>query len=148
MSLELIIMVGAAGTGKTTHAQKHAKANGHIWLSSDHNRARLGTSESDLTVSKQAFKLMEKEARENLAAGRSVIIDATFTTPKARAPFVKIGREFGAKIIAHCMQTSLAEAKKRNNNRERVVPEFVIVGMFNKLELPTIGEVDEISNIE
>jgi protein phosphatase len=142
--MEVILFCGPSGSGKSFRSKELEREKNYVRLSSDENRARLGTGEEDQSVSRQAFELMEKELRENLSQGKSVILDATFTHRKARKPFISIAREFGAKIIAICLTTSSNLCKSRNSGRERTVPEWVIDKQFGQLAFPDLSEVNEV----
>lgn len=141
-NLQLVLVCGISGSGKSTYAKVINKENEFILLSSDAFRAVLGRDENDQTVSAKAFEYLKNNARYFLKQGRSVIIDATSTYPKSRRDFVDIGREFGAVVVAYCMDIPIEVCKERNAARERVVPDFVIQNQANRLAFPTLEEFD------
>jgi predicted kinase len=141
----LIIVMGVSGSGKSTYSKTLDTNNLRaVRLSSDELRGVLGSSEEDQTVSGKVFQTMEYMTEYLLKNNRDVIIDATMVSPKARAPFVAIARKLGKKVKVIVMNTPIEECKKRNANRDRKVPAFVIQAQANRLELPTKDEVDEI----
>lgn len=135
----LTLFVGAPGAGKSSEFQR-AFYTGAVCLSSDTLRGQIGKDESDQSVSGQVFATMEVMARYLLNQGFDVVIDATNMTKKARAPFVRIGRECGARVRAKVFDTSIEECKRRNAARARKVPEHVIDRMFAQFEMPTEAE--------
>ncbi len=140
----LFLLVGAPGCGKSTLTRAFARDT--LTLSSDSLRAVVGAGEldNDPKVNFIVFKTLENMASYFLARGYDVAIDATNVTRKARKPFVEIAKQFGANIIAYVSEATLEQCKARNAARARVVPEDVIERMHNGMEIPTIGEVDEI----
>ena len=142
--LQIIILCGVAGSGKSTESHKLYETLGFPVLSSDVNRSRLGRGENDQSVSRQAFDLMASETKNLLKLGQSVILDACFRTPKSRKAFIEIGRECGANITAYCIDTPIAIAKERNSKRTRFVPNDVIDRQYQTLIWPTLDEVDRI----
>jgi protein phosphatase len=142
----LIIYSGISGSGKSTHSKKTGISTA-VRLSSDELRAVIGKDENDQAVSGKVFQTMEYMTDYFLKEGRDVVIDATMVNAKARAPFVAIARKHKHKVKVIVMSTLIEEAKKRNANRDRKVPVFVIQAQANRFELPTSEEVDEIEII-
>lgn len=94
----LVLLIGAAGAGKTTLAARHFLPD--AVLSSDTFRARLGTGEADQTVTRTAFAALHQELERRLAAGRLTVIDATNVTARARAALVRRARRAGRPVVA------------------------------------------------
>lgn len=138
----LYLVIGAPGAGKSTFcSQKHLDK---IVLSSDRLRGVVGTSEADQTVSHIVFRTMENMTGYFLSLLKDVVIDATNLNVKNRKGFVQMGRRFNAKIIAQVIRTSLQESLRRNAIRSRFVPVDIITNMHASLQIPLVGEVDEI----
>jgi protein phosphatase len=143
--LELVIVCGLSGSGKSWLSKKREENNHRfIRLSSDELRGVIGSGEEDQTVSGQVFKTMEVMTEFFLKSGRSVIIDATMLNPRARKPFVELGRKYEALLIAYCVKTPLEKCLERNRNRKRFVPEEIIRIQAAKLEWPTKEEFDDV----
>jgi predicted kinase len=90
---------------------------------------------------------MQVEARKFLKEGKTVIIDATNTNPKARGRFTSIARELGVSIEAYMVDVPISVAYARNKTRERQVPEFAIAQQYKALSAPDNKEVDTLYKI-
>jgi len=150
--LEVILLVGAPGSGKSTWGEKYAADNGMTYLSSDKNRARLGTGEEDQSVSARAFALLKTEMNHALQNEKNVVIDATFMSIKARKEFVAIARLHNAHLRAVVFEllreTILSRNKRRADAGGRNVPEDVIDKMLDKYQRPDKPEFDEVTFIK
>ncbi len=77
-----------------------------------------------MCTSKDHFNARNRERRqrrlieEALEAGKSVVVDNTNATPADRAALIQIGRQHGAKIVAYSFETTVADARERNDQRE------------------------------
>lgn len=145
MEAKLYIVCGISGSGKSTVAKNlEAQIANSILLSSDALRAIIGKSEEDQDVSPIVFGTMKTMTEYLLKRGRTVIIDATNTTIKARNRFTQIARKIGVQVTVVAVEIEVATAKARNAQRSRKVPEEVIDRQFEKFVLPTQQEVDRI----
>ena len=115
-ALSVIAMHGLAGTGKTTASERLAEALGAVRLRSDVERKRLhglaaleraaappgeGLYAADAT--RQTYERLEMLARECLAAGYPVIVDATFLERGRRDAFRRVAAQAGAAFeLASC----------------------------------------------
>ena len=144
----VILTIGAPSSGKSTWGEQFAKDNSYTYLSSDRNRARVGRGEDDQRASAAAFALLKEEMGAALDRGENVLVDACFTSKKARRDFVNIARGRGVKLKAVTFELNkkilLERNAKRASDGGRNVPEWVIQKMLNNYEQPTIGEFDEI----
>lgn len=139
-------MIGAPGSGKSTWGEKYALENGYTYLSSDRNRALLGTGEDDQKVSARAFALLREEMRNALDSGQNVVVDACFVSKKARKEFVEIARGSGARLRAVTFELPRETIVERNKKRSRVVPEWVIDRMLGNYQAPVApDEFDEVT---
>jgi uncharacterized protein len=127
----LIITVGLVGTGKTTIAQALAKHLGAVTISSDVIRKTLagiplterrlnepdtGIYSADFT--RRTFHEMFRRAREFLAAGTGVILDATFTRAEGRLKAARLAAETGADFFV--IECTLDEASVRERLEQRL----------------------------
>ena len=78
----LVVLIGAAGAGKTTLAARLFAADEVI--SSDELRARVSGSATDQRATRLAFAILHREVARRLAAGRLVVVDATSVERAAR----------------------------------------------------------------
>jgi polynucleotide kinase-phosphatase len=88
--LALVVMVGAAGAGKSTFAQRCFRET--EVLSSDAFRAMVRDDAGDMGATGDAFDVLHLAAAKRLAAGRLTVVDATNVTPWARRPLVALAR--------------------------------------------------------
>ncbi len=121
----LIVLVGAAGAGKTTFAARHFDA-AEI-LSSDAFRGLLSGDEADQGVTRTAFSILHREVTRRLAAGRLVVVDATNVEAHARRALLARARSAGVPAIAIVLALPAAAVHARNAARSgRVVPAAIV----------------------
>lgn len=138
-------MVGVSGAGKSTFIEKLLKSDPNIVVhSSDKLRGILGKDENDQSVTPQVFSTIKYNLNRDLAAGKSVIIDATSLNPKERKDYILTAKKHSAKIIAYVLErdknTLMNNQKKRAAAGGREVPEFVIDKMLAKYVRPSKAE--------
>lgn len=131
---KLTIMVGLPGSGKSTIAHNYGEV-----VSTDAVREELlgdvsNQSNGDM-IFNEAFSRVHKLLNSNVDA----VFDATNISKKRRS---KLFREFkeADNIIAVFVNTDINECLKRNNSRDRKVPEEVIYRMLRSLDVPTVEE--------
>ena len=88
-------------------------------------------------VDKKVFAELHRRVREALAQGKDVIYDATNVERKTRKNIIN---SFDAQHVCVYVSTDVEECKRRNAQRERVVPTEVIERMASKLVVPTVEE--------
>lgn len=150
MSLKVYLCVGAPGSGKSTWSKKLAAKDANIVrLCPDEFRAKFGSSESDQSVSAQAFGATRHGMENALRNGKSVIIDATNMYRKTRRDFTEIAKKFDAVTVAVVFEATKATLLNRNAQRGseggRNVPEDVIDRMLGRYERPTELEFDQVN---
>jgi predicted kinase len=121
----LVVLVGAAGAGKSTFASRHFAAADV--LSSDALRAALTGDEADQRANRQAFSILHREVSRRLAAGRTVVVDATNVERHARRALLARARFAGVPAVAIVLALPPEVVADRNRARPgRVVdPEIV-----------------------
>jgi predicted kinase len=121
----VIVLVGAAGAGKSTLARRHFAAD--EILSSDDLRGAIRGDPSDQTVTRIAFRILHRELTKRLSGGRSVVVDATNLTRAARLAIVRRAAVLGAPVQAIVLVPPEAEVRARNGARwsGRVPPDVV-----------------------
>lgn len=136
----ITILVGISGSGKSTWAEQNNK-NSFV-LSADKFRGILGASESDQSVSRQAFEHLNVMCEYMLKYFPyiDIIIDNTSTTATSRVNFIKLAKKYNLSICAVYFNTPLPICIERNAKRERKVPENVIERQNNQLIIPSESE--------
>jgi predicted kinase len=128
--LELIVLMGLQGSGKTTFRQRHFDAT-HVVVSKDlmPNNRRPERRQTELVTSA-------------LRAGQSVVVDNTNPRAADRAALVAIARGCGAKCIGYYFPCTTQFALARNGSRtgRARVPDVGIFATAKALEPPHAAE--------
>jgi predicted kinase len=111
----LVVLVGAAGAGKSTFAARHF-ARDEI-LSSDAFRAIVGRGEDDQAATKAAFAALHRAATRRLSAGRLAVVDATNVERHARTTLVRRARAARVPAIAIVLDLPPGVVAGRNARR-------------------------------
>jgi protein phosphatase len=142
----LVVLVGAAGSGKSTFAARWF-APSEI-LSSDTFREILTGDPSDQRATKTAFSIIHREVTKRLAAKRTVVVDATNVEAAARRQLIARARFAGVPAIAIVFALPRDVVLARNAARPgRVVNPAVVERHLERLEtalpdLPDEGFTD------
>ena len=136
---KLILARGLPGSGKSTWSQK--------WVEEDPtNRVRVNRDDIRWELFKQYYlspdahgTTQEKEAQvthvqnnmvqKALKDGKHVVVDNTNLDPRVFREFGKIAAQYEAHLTNKDFPVDIEECIRRNNARDRVVPEHVIRGM-------------------
>ncbi|WP_230209322.1 LLM class flavin-dependent oxidoreductase [Nostocoides sp. HKS02] len=113
-------MVGAGGSGKSTWAAEHYRAQEVV--SSDALRAVVGSGEGDLDASADAFAVLEQIITARLRRGLTVVVDTLGLDPAQRSRHLALGRAAGLPCVAVLFDTPPAVCRERNAQRDRPVP--------------------------
>jgi protein phosphatase len=121
----LVVLVGAAGSGKSTFATRHFDPS--EILSSDGYRAMIAGDEADQSVTRAAFGRLHRDLGRRLGAGRLTVVDATNVDVSARRPLLKRAAAAGLDAVAIVLDLPSTIVLARNQARSgRVVdPEVV-----------------------
>jgi len=121
----LVLLVGAAGSGKSTWAARHMPPT--AVLSSDAFRALVAGDPADQEATPDAFRVLHAVARARLKRGLITVIDATNLTDGARRPLLALAAARGRPVIAVVFAVPLERALAQNAARAgRRVPEAVV----------------------
>jgi len=118
--LEIVVLVGIPGSGKTTRARN---------LYPNHRRINLDTLKSR--------NREDEEIANSLSNGRDIIIDNTNATKKSRSKYVQLAKLYGVSVKVVYLQCPLELALERNASREgkERVPDNA-VRFYNKILQP------------
>jgi len=121
----LVVLVGAAGSGKTTLAARLFRPD--QVLSSDAYRGMIAGDEDDQSVTRVACKVLHRDLDRRLAAGQTTVVDATSVTSFARRALVRIAARHGVPAVAIVLDLPPDVVLARNAARPgRIVPEAAV----------------------
>ena len=137
------MLIGLPGCGKSTLANKFKATSHTVVLSSDSIREELFGDEDEQMEPERVFATMFYRTVQALEDDLNVIYDATNINRKLRMNTLErlkkaVSRHFITEAIV--VYTDIAEVKRRNASRDRVVPEYVIDNMLKNFELPVYNE--------
>jgi predicted kinase len=129
--MELVVLIGLPGAGKTTFHRSRYGAT-HVHVSKD--LLGHGARRKD----EKQMRLVEMTLR----SGRSVVVDNTNPRRADRVPLLEAARRFGARTLAVLVTAPVAECLRRNAAREgrARVPAVAIYVAAKKLEPPSREE--------
>jgi len=121
----LVLLVGPAGSGKSTFAQRHFAPDEVV--SSDAYRAVVSGDEADQSATDAAFRLLHRRVEERLARGLLTVVDATNVLHWARQPLLQLAVRHGRPAVAIVFDVDLEQALSWNEARRgRHVPPSVV----------------------
>lgn len=128
--MDLVILVGLQGAGKSTFYQTHFAVS-HDWISKDR-----------FPNNRKPARRQRQLVEEALGAGRSVVIDNTNATAADRAELIALGRAFGASIVGYYFESRLADCLERNRQRagKARIPDAALFATRKKLVQPSMTE--------
>jgi predicted kinase len=129
----LVVLVGAAGSGKSTFAARWFDPS--EILSSDAFREILTGDASDQRATKTAFSIIHREVTKRLAAKRTVVVDATNIEPSARRHLIARAKFAEVPAIAIVFALPRGVVLARNAARQgRVVDPAIVERHLERLE--------------
>ena len=129
----LVVLVGAAGSGKSTFAARHFAP--HEVLSSDAFRARIAGDPSDQRATRPAFAALHRELERRLAARLLTVVDATSVTPYARGGLLARAGAAGVPAVGIVLDLPADLVRERNRGREgrAAIPEDAVTAQLADL---------------
>ena len=138
------MLIGLPGSGKSHYANEYIKTHsGTVVISSDDIRQELWGDANDQQNPSQVFDEMFIRTVSTMKKGINVIYDATNLTAKTRKATLTrlhqaLNQDFVA--VADVIVCSLSECKRRQNGRDRKVPDEVIDRMVRQFQTPWYNE--------
>jgi predicted kinase len=140
--LELTLLVGAPGSGKSTFRQS---ITDHKIICMDDERQRLCGTPNDMSKNQEVFNNCFRELSKSMKAGENVLWDATSWTRKARKPLIDAARQHGAQIHVIYWDLTIQTLLERNAGREKKVPEDIVWKFYKEIETPASYEPDNLT---
>jgi predicted kinase len=152
----LVLLVGAPASGKSTLAAALVAAgevDADDVLSTDTYREVLTGDALDLTSDRKVWVQVRERLVQKMAAGQTTVVDATNLFARRRARHLAVAREYGRPVVAIRFEVPAAELLERNERRDRVLRESVVVTMAVEMEENAdrealAAEVDLVLNAE
>ncbi len=133
----VVLTIGLPGSGKSSWF----KRRGVTPLSSDLLRTLLFDNITEQKYQDLVFGTLRSLLRARLIARMPWnYVDATNLSPKERAGWIKMAKEFGYEAHAVFFDVPLEVCKDRNLRRARMVPDDVMNRFAEKLRPPTFEE--------
>lgn len=120
----LVVLIGAAGSGKSTWAKTHF-ADSEI-VSTDAMRALVGEDEGDQRANHDMFVIFDAVTLARVRRRLTTVIDSTALEAERRAHYLALGRQFGIPVVAIVLRATSQTCIIANAQRERRVPHDVI----------------------
>lgn len=135
---EFIMMVGLPASGKSTYAEKLAKRIDADLHSTDEIRKEICGDENSQEKNDEVFQIVRKRIKDSLKSGRNTIYDATNIHSTYRMAFLNELENEDIECITTCkiMRTPFNVCLRRNSQRDREVPNFVIERMYKNWNTP------------
>lgn len=135
----LYMTIGLQASGKTAYIEKHAPKDAII-ISPDRIRREVFNVEYDPGVEDGVWSMFFRQLEQALREQKTVIIDNTNVTRSARAMMISIAKRYNIPVIGYWFKVPIEECLRRNQERERKVPEHMIHTMQRMFDEPHIEE--------
>ena len=148
-NFQLMLLVGAPGSGKSTVREQLVKQYPNIKvISMDDRRKELTGDANNQSRNNEIFGWQSKELHKAMEARQNTLIDATNTSRKLRKVLWTIAREHGALCSAIYFDIPLDVLHERNRAREKRVPDSVVVRFYETMQSVAPWEADLIQIID
>lgn len=127
----VIVLVGAAGSGKSTWSAERYAANEIV--SSDVLRGMVGSGPADLDASVEAFALLDQLVAGRTRRGLTTVIDTLGLDRDRRLGYLAAARANRLPAIAVVMAIEDRLCRQRNARRDRPVPAPVLTGQLRSV---------------
>ena len=131
---KIIILIGAAASGKSTAAPKIAAGHQNaVILSTDRIRAELYGEEHIQGYWPDIEALLYKRIKNAIKQNKNIILDSTHFKKEYRAKIIKNFSQYSL-ISAYYFNYPFSVIYKRNKERARRVPFKVLAAMYKELK--------------
>ena len=137
----LVLLVGTAGSGKTTFAARHFAPT--EVLSSDRFRAMIGDDAGDQRVTADAFELVHVLVEKRLKHRRLAVVDATNVERAARAALIRLARAQHMLVDAVVLDVPVEVCVARDEERSERSVGPAVIGEHRGLLDKSLREMSE-----
>jgi alkanesulfonate monooxygenase SsuD/methylene tetrahydromethanopterin reductase-like flavin-dependent oxidoreductase (luciferase family)/predicted kinase len=127
----LVLLVGAAGSGKSTWAAENYRVDEVV--SSDALRAVVGSGTADLDATDDAFRLLDLIVEGRARRHLTVVVDTLGLDPIRRARWAATARASGLALVSIVFDTPGAVCRARNAQRDRPVPSAALAAQVRRV---------------
>ncbi|CAN5694769.1 hypothetical protein BH18ACT2_BH18ACT2_24950 [soil metagenome] len=127
----LVVLVGAAGAGKSTWAKRWFPAPSIV--SWDDLRATVGAHRHDLRASADALEVLVLIVAKRLARGLLTVIDSTAVDGDVRRRFRALAEAAGVPCYTVLVDTPERECRSRNRSRPDAVPSSLLTAQLRSM---------------
>jgi alkanesulfonate monooxygenase SsuD/methylene tetrahydromethanopterin reductase-like flavin-dependent oxidoreductase (luciferase family)/predicted kinase len=124
----LVVLVGPAGAGKSTWAQRRYRSQEIV--SSDDLRGVVGSGRHDLDASEDAFRLLDLIVGARARRGLTCVVDTVGLDVERRRGYLALAREHGLPAVAVLFDVPATLVRQRNAARDRPVPAPALRGQL------------------
>lgn len=135
----ITVLCGIPASGKSYYTEKPMDKP-TITISSDEIREKVFGDIASQRYNRFVFSIMRMIAEKAILTGIDIFIDSTNIQVKHRKQWIDMAQKYECNIICIFVNPPVEVCLERNKNRERTVPEHIILEMHNNLEYPTIEE--------
>lgn len=145
MKGNLYLMMGVAGSGKSTWLKNHLPKNGAVYVSRDEIRFDIVSEEEGyFSKEKEVFDLFAENIKLLLSMGLDVYADATHLSYGSRRKLLKaVGVNSYKKAFVIWIKASLEDCLFHNElriNTRSYVPPKTIESMYTRIKEPELEE--------
>jgi predicted kinase len=137
--MELIVMCGLPGSGKSTYA-KYNYENPYVVVCADEYRKVLTGTDFYAPAENIVSQMVGVTVEVMLKRLGRVVLDMTCLRIKTRKRWIEMADRCDVPVSCTWMDATLEHCLKTNRNRDRQVPEDIIIGMHDRFEPPTEDE--------
>ena len=130
---KIIMLIGAAASGKSTAAPKIAAKNNALIISTDRIRAALYGAEHIQGYWPDIEALLYKRIKNAIKQNKNIILDSTHFKKEYRAKIIKNFAKY-SEFSAYYFNYPFALIYSRNKRRARRVPFDVLAAMYELLK--------------
>ena len=140
MKPKLVMMVGLAGSGKSTFAENFIQLNGGYIVSSDKIRGELYGDENCQNNPSKVFEILEKRVKAHLRSGDNAVYDATNLSMKRRKAFLDGIKSIDCEKVCFIVATPFELCVEQDSKRDRKVGYNVIKRQRENFQCPFFYE--------